>query len=410
MVGSVSGYCSQILAQETPVKTVSTTESIDSLEARRLDLEQQLANLRTSTPSDDSPQINAVKEDLLTVTGEEEAIRSQEFEKSKGAFEQPNYLQVPVLFVTDRGKSSNGAFTDVRRQSGLEFGRALTTVKTENGVRSDYIADAQRLPQNTTLKSPVVSSISDISAFLKEISNRKADRLGKPRRVILFVHGYNVSFDDAMRSAAILSTEVQFSNIPIAYSWPSAGTFGGYWHDEAEVGASDVRFTEFLKTLLSQSPVEVVIVCHSMGARLVAAALYKLGDKGTAVPTLHHVVFAASDLYTSDLAEHWPAIHVKDVGFSFYCSNHDLALRLSHIVHRDPRVGDVSPSVYAPLGAYTIDASSVDSMWRAFGHSYIINSFTVGADIGQWIDTNASPLARGLTKSTNPGTEYYLFP
>jgi len=82
-------------------------------------------------------------------------------------------------------------------------------------------------------------------------------------------------------------------------------------------------------SLLTQSPVEVVIVCHSMGSRLVASALYKLGDKGAALPALHHVVFAASDLYTNDLSEHWSTIRLKDVGFSFYCSNHDLALRLS---------------------------------------------------------------------------------
>ena len=58
--------------------------------------------------------------ELLTVTGEEEIKRTTEFE-SKGPFVQPNYLQIPVLFVTDRAKSPNGAFTDVPRQSGLEF-------------------------------------------------------------------------------------------------------------------------------------------------------------------------------------------------------------------------------------------------------------------------------------------------
>ena len=260
------------------------------------------------------------------------------------------------------------------------------------------------------MKEPVISSISGLSALLNEISSRKTDRSGKPRRVILFVHGYNVSFDDAMQSAAMLSTEVQFSNIPIAYSWPSSGTFSGYLHDEAEVGASDVRFTEFLQTILTKSPIEVVIVCHSMGSRLVASALYKLADRGVALPALHHVVFAASDLYTRDLSEHWAAMHIKNVGFSFYCSNHDLALRLSHIVHRDPRVGDVSPSIYVPAGADTIDTSTVDSMWHGFGHSYIIDSFTIGADIGQWIDTKAPPTARGLIKATVSGHEYYLFP
>ena len=343
------------------------------------------------------------------MTGKEELKRSQEFEKSKGFFQRPNYLQVPVMFVTDR-QSSRGAFTTDRREVGLEFGRALTTISTESGVRSDYIADAKRLPQSTRLTPPVIFHIADLSKFIHEISNRKADQSGRQRRVIVFVHGYNVSFDEAVRTAAILSTEVQFSNIPIVYSWPSAGTFAGYWHDEEEVKASEVQFTDFLKNLLSQSPIEVVIICHSMGSRLVEAALYNLGNKALAFPKLRHVVFAASDLYTRDLSAHWPAMRPEGVGFTFYCSNHDLALRLSHIVHDDPRAGDVFPTVYAPSGADTIDASSVDSILRGLGHSYIIDSPTIGTDMGQWVDTNASPQARGLIKSTNPGPKYYIFP
>jgi hypothetical protein len=128
LAGAILGRPSRLFAQDAPIPSVSTNQSIDSLETKRLDLEQQLANLRTTTPSDDSPQINAVKADLLTVTGEEEAKRSQEFEKSKGVFDQPNYLRVPVFFITDRERLSNGSFSDVRRKSGLEFGKALTVV------------------------------------------------------------------------------------------------------------------------------------------------------------------------------------------------------------------------------------------------------------------------------------------
>jgi esterase/lipase superfamily enzyme len=153
------------------------------------------------------------------------------------------------------------------------------------------------------------------------------------------------------------------------------------------------------------------LVCHSMGARVVATALSELGRHKTPLPALHQVIFAAADVPVSSFPEFWAGIQqIQGVKFSFYDSNHDLALRLSHIAHGEQRVGDAAPTIYTPVGAISVDASRLDSPLQAFGHSYITNSLRVAEDLGQWVDTGAQPEARGLVKVSEPGRQYYRFP
>jgi esterase/lipase superfamily enzyme len=385
-------------------------QSIEGLEVTRLALEQQIATKLARLGSYEDPGLDGLKGQLLVVTGNEESAREAQSQQAKSLFSQANFLQIPVLFVTDRASNPDGVFTAAKRPSGVAFGKAVVTLSTPYGVRQDLISDARRLPKGTKVEPPSVQPLRDFASLTEEIAKRKGALNGKDRRVLLFVHGYNVSFEDAVNTTARLASEMQVSVIPVAYSWPSEGSFLGYWHDEDTVRASTVRFTEFLRNLLSKSPTEVVIVCHSMGARMVTSALSELGANHANMPALHHVIFAAADIAKSDFEEAWPSMRSNAVAFTFYCSDRDLALRLSHIVHSYQRVGDAAPTVFAPAHATTIDASGIDSVWLGFGHSYIVNSPIVGADAGQWIDTDAPAAERGLVKATHADSQYFLFP
>jgi hypothetical protein len=138
-----------------------------------------------------------------------------------------------------------------------------------------------------------------------------------------------------------------------------------------------------------------------MGSRIVASSLVELGRNAVEVPALHHVVFAAADIPTSGCPDLWTGMQkLSKVDYSFYDSNHDLALRLSKIENSGQRVGDTTGGILIPEGAATIDASQIDIAWQAFGHSYITKSLKVGSDIAVWVDTNDFPDSpvRGLHK------------
>src|SRR5712664_3402091 len=48
------------------------------------------------------------------------------------------------------------------------------------------------------------------------------------RDVFFFVHGYDVTFPEAVRRTAQIAADVNFRGAPICYSWPSAGRYVGY--------------------------------------------------------------------------------------------------------------------------------------------------------------------------------------
>src|SRR5512140_2223243 len=58
-----------------------------------------------------------------------------------------------------------------------------------------------------------------------------------PRRELLvFVHGYNFTFDEAALWAAQLRRYLSYTGPIVAYSWPSRGELTSYREDDAEVG------------------------------------------------------------------------------------------------------------------------------------------------------------------------------
>src|SRR5262249_22668531 len=134
---------------------------------------------------------------------------------------------------------------------------------------------------------------------LDEISKQAKSKEGRKRHVLLFVHGYKNSFDDSIISTARIAADLQIPVVPIAYSWVSSGTYSGYWHDEDNVAGSSVGFQAFLRDLGNDSTLDVILVCHSMGARIVATALSELGRNNVPMPAIHHVVFAAADIPSS---------------------------------------------------------------------------------------------------------------
>lgn len=406
----VTILASVVLTPPAAAQTAAAS-SIDELRQRKRVLEHEVQKLESENISTNSIILRHLQEQLLEVTGDEDAALQQLPESPKGFNDQTSYIAVPVYYVTDRAKTDDRDFGSQLRSHGVEFGLSTVTLGLTYGVRPDLIAGARNLPQGSRTSPPAIKGMNDEKELIKAIAENKTDAQGRERRVLLFVHGYDVSFAGAMNAAAKLSTEVQFPVIPLAYTWPSDGSYIGYWHDEDVVRASYQRLSAFLETLLTKSPAEVVIVCHSMGAREVTSALVELIHRGMKTPALHKVVFAAGDISSQEFMEAWPELQkLNGVQFAFYASDHDLALRLSHIVHRLARLGDASPEIIAPPGGMTVDASAVDSVFQAAGHSYILNSPKLGADLGMWIDGEPTPTARGLTQIVRSGQSYYFFP
>src|SRR5262249_53398483 len=97
------------------------------------------------------------------------------------------------------------------------------------------------------------------------------------RELLVFVHGFNVTFAEAAPRTAQLAYDLDFAGVPVLYSWPSKGKVSAYLEDESAVDESRWHFQAFLERLAASSgATRIFVVAHSMGSRVVARAVESL--------------------------------------------------------------------------------------------------------------------------------------
>ena len=227
----------------------------------------------------------------------------------------------------------------------------------------------------------------------------------------VFVHGFNVTFEDAARRTAQIAYDLKFDGAPIFYSWPSQGSLSGYTVDEATVKVTARHLKQFLLGVARQTGNRRIhLIAHSMGNRALTSALRDLSflDDQTR-PKFHEVVLTApdidADLFKNDIA---PAI-VKTAGrVTLYASSNDKALVYSKQVHGYPRAGDSGNSLLVIPGIDTIDVSAVDT--SLLGHSYYGSNDTVLADLFDLLHGGKKPDERKWLRAEAFGAlKYWVF-
>ena len=152
------------------------------------------------------------------------------------------------------------------------------------------------------------------------------------KNAFVFVHGYNVAFEDATRRTAQISYDLGFDGAPVFYSWPSQGTVARYIVDETNIEWAQANIKRFLEDLASNSDAEnIYLTAHSMGSRGLTRAFTELVAEKPALRTrFREVILAAPDIdaevFKRDIAP-------KLAPATLYASSQDKALELSRKFH-----------------------------------------------------------------------------
>jgi esterase/lipase superfamily enzyme len=233
------------------------------------------------------------------------------------------------------------------------------------------------------------------------------DRCGR-EEAFVFIHGYNVTFEDAARRTAQLAFDLQFQGAPIFYSWPSQGGLLQYAVDETNVVWTVPHLKEFLVGVAENSGAKSVhVIAHSMGNRALTAALHQVSyEYRNREPMFGEVVLTAPDVdaevFRRDLA---PAIVDTADRVTLYASSNDEALIASKRVHGYPRAGDSGSDLVVVPGIDTIDVSDIDT--SLLGHSYYGSNHTVITDMAHLLHEAAPPERRTWLQSMNRGALRY---
>jgi esterase/lipase superfamily enzyme len=222
--------------------------------------------------------------------------------------------------------------------------------------------------------------------------------------LLLFLHGYNVTFEAAVRRAAQLAYDLTFNGIVVLFSWPSLGKLPGYLADAARAEASAQPLSELLELLSAGPWRKVHLLAHSMGNRVLVGGL---SSADLSRLPIEQTVMVAADVEVTIFQQRFSRFpHNLHLPTS-YASKADRALLLSRAFSQSARVGYIDKEPFVAAGLETIDASNVGT--SLIGHSYYGDDRAVLTDLG-YLLTEGLPAAsrRGLKQPA--GKQYWVFP
>jgi esterase/lipase superfamily enzyme len=85
------------------------------------------------------------------------------------------------------------------------------------------------------------------------------------RSAVIFIPGYNVSFEAAALRAAQIGFDLSVRGAMAFFSWPSRGTLQGYTDDEVTIDVSEDTIADFMVQVVERSGAHAVHgLAHSM--------------------------------------------------------------------------------------------------------------------------------------------------
>lgn len=292
---------------------------------------------------------------------------------------------------------------------GTGAGTALADLLTKAAAKARIEAYLEKLDADRSDTAQPKAKFGSKAMF----SDLQRDML-KRCDVLVFVHGFNVSWEAAVGSALALQVmqnrdgvgDPKQQTAVVLFSWPSDGMalpFVSYKSDRSEAKGSGYAFARGLLKLRDHlaaladranggaCPQDLHLLCHSMGNYVLQNALERMREftPGSALPRLFdHVFLCSPDVDDSVLEPGQPMgdLHQLARTVSVYHNSGDVALHVSDYTKGNPdRLGSAGAARAAmlPDKVEQIDCSAI--VGGLIEHSYYLDG-RVADDILRSID------------------------
>lgn len=219
---------------------------------------------------------------------------------------------------------------------------------------------------------------------------------GPRRDVLVYIHGFNQSFEQAVLDTARLADGVKFRGESIAFTWPSREKLLDYIHDRDSAMWSRDALESMLVELLSHPAVNNIhLVAHSMGTMLTVESLRQIHARvgETAALKIGAIVLASPDIDIDVFAS-----SVKRVGslagrITVLTATNDRALGIiNRLAGGISRVGTAEKEQLEAMGLKVIDASQFGG--GGVNHDLFLSNDQVRQQVGRAIaESERSPIA-----------------
>lgn len=257
--------------------------------------------------------------------------------------ETPSYLR---LAISRPPKRTVG---EIARQSG------------EPDPETDFVATARR-------------DFADAAAFRSDLRREFRTNAAAVREAVIYVHGFNNTFDEGVLRLAQLSEDFDVAGVPVHYSWPSAANPLGYAYDRDGLLIARDGLDALISEVLAAGAQSVVIVAHSVGSMLVMEALRQraIARPGSVYRDIDGVVLISPDLDVELFRAQVRRIGRLPEPFAIFVSRRDRVLSLSaRLTGQRNRLGNVS--TVGAVSDMNVTVLDVTDFSTGAGH------FTVGA-------------------------------
>ncbi|TGK34709.1 alpha/beta hydrolase [Leptospira gomenensis] len=191
--------------------------------------------------------------------------------------------------------------------------------------------------------------------------------------VLIFVHGFNVKFEEAILRAGQIRYDLKFPGKIVVFTWPAgseAGLFnqvllkGTYEKNLSAARSSRTEFKNFLKSMQDVGK-KIHLIVHSMGHQIVLPTLGELG-KETKTPLVQELILNAPDFDSGEFRLIADSLSKTAKRTTLYCSPGDSALVASASVNQGGRLG----SCIRIPGIDVINVNPIDASLISMGHGY----------------------------------------
>ncbi|GLS22797.1 hypothetical protein GCM10007874_58170 [Labrys miyagiensis] len=185
------------------------------------------------------------------------------------------------------------------------------------------------------------------------------------RDVLLYVHGYNETFDSAATSYAQLVAGIKFPGVPVLFSWPSRAALLDYVTDKDSAMWSRDALEDTLTALVNDPKVgRINLIAHSMGGMVTMEALRSMSDRmGNNIGDhFGAIVLANPDVDTDLFKRQMKRLSPLTSKTTVIVSSNDRALEIStKLAGGIPRVGSGDSDALRQTGVKVVDASDFGS-------------------------------------------------
>ncbi len=287
----------------------------------------------------------------------------------------PGASTVDMLVATTRMDVAEppGVMFSGERGRGLEFADIAVSIPPDSVRKIGDVQWPSAKPGDPARDFVTVRADRlDLKQAVADFNERLLKLKPSERHVLLFVHGYNTRFEEAVYRLAQIAHDAGAPVVPVLFTWPSRGKLFDYVYDRESATYSRDGLETVLQAMVKDPNVrEISILAHSMGNFVAVEAIRQMAIRNHGMsPKIKDIMLASPDIDFDVFRRQIAEIEASDRSppVTLFVSKDDRALAASSLIAgNEPRLGKIDPyaepykSILETARVNVIDLTAINS-------------------------------------------------